>query len=417
MGTKPSGDPGSKEWIMTVEAAATMIHRERLQELLTEKVMEVAALPDHYSGDGFRSFMTEDDGRPVVRLAATHCPVQMDIWQGLRSPAQVGTYPIGLEDIWRHYACANIRSTRSDGSPNPLAMPEPFEDARKRFGRAVILSALLAMNPEIYEAHAEKVLRGDADPSDAYCRARGEVGGIIHKAVGRLALALMAPNRAVVPMTDQNIPKVIKGTRGEYHSGRYHGPCNNLYPQPSIAVMTGLLRFGVNRLPFRDEVAPEGTVRRLLGQYASIVLFDDQPPDDDGEGGVSLLDADRLAWMRRVNDYTDVAEEVVAERYCTYNLTGPNGGGACGKCVEACPSGALPNSSPAPDGTFPERLTRQAHRFWDGCLDFDFGNCCRDRGQKAQLYPEYVCARCEAVCAARGVCRPAADVARINGQA
>ncbi len=105
---------------MTVETAATMIHRERLQELLTEKVMEVAALPEHHWGDGFRSFMTDDDGRPVVRLAATQCPVQMDIWQGLRSPAQVGTYPIGLEDIWRHYACANIRSTRSTGQ---RAMP------------------------------------------------------------------------------------------------------------------------------------------------------------------------------------------------------------------------------------------------------------------------------------------------------
>ena len=36
-------------------------------------------------------------------------------------------------------------------------------------------------------------------------------------------------------------------------------------------------------------------------------------------------------------------------------------------------------------------------------------------GQKAQIYPEYVCARCEAICAARGIRKSPADVARING--
>ena len=125
---------------------------------------------------------------------------------------------------------------------------------------------------------------------------------------------------------------------------------------------------------------------------------------------------ERLAWLRRVCDYTDVAKEVVAGRYCTYNLTSADGASVCGKCIEACPAGALANSSPAPDGKYEERLLKQKHRFLDDTLDFDFGNCCRDRGQKAQLYEDYVCARCEAVCAARGVRKPKTEIERINEQ-
>ena len=402
---------------MTIGTRETPLVRGELQSQLTRKVTEVACQPDHNSSGGAPSFMTEDDGRPVVRLAATNCELDMDIWQGLRSPAKVGMYPIGLEDIWRHYATCNVRSTRADGSPNPLAMPEPFDEAKGRFRRAVIVSGVLAMNPDIYENYAGKIESGDIDPCDDYCRARGEVLAIINKGVGRLALSLMADGRAVVPMTVKNVGKVIDGTRGEYMKGRNHGPRSNHFPQTSVAVMTGLLRFGVSRLPFRDEVGPDGSVRRLMGQYGSIVIFDDRPMVTDGAGGMSLLDVEGLAKMRRANDYTVVEADATADRYCTYNLTGGNGASVCGKCIDACPVDALAHSSPGTDGTYDESLLRQKHRFWDGWLDFDSGNCCRDRGQKSQLCAEYVCARCEAVCAARGIHKSAADVRRMNGEA
>jgi len=377
--------------------------------------VEVAREPDYGWGDGFQSFMTEADGTPVVRLAVTNCRPDTDIWAGLRSPSLVGMYPIGLPDIWRHYAAANVKSTRYDGSPNPLAMPEPFEEALERYPRAVIISGMLVMNPQIYDSYAEKIAAGDLDPVDYYGRARGEVSGLINKALGKLALSLMSPDRAVIPMTGKNVGTIIDRCRSEYYKGRYHGPCNNCYPQNSVAVLTGLLRFGVSRLPFRDEVGPDGEVRRLFGQYASIVLFDGEEPVTDGAEGISLLDKDRLSRLRRVNNYTDVAPEVVAQRYCTYNLTRADGTSVCGKCIEVCPAGALANSSPGPDGTYDERLLRQKHRFFEGVLDFDAGNCIRDRGQKSQLHEDYVCARCAAVCAALGMRRSAADIERING--
>ncbi|KKL14276.1 hypothetical protein LCGC14_2517330, partial [marine sediment metagenome] len=412
----PSGGTfGERE--MITESKQVSLAVDGLQQRLADKVAEVARQPEHSWADGFCSFMAEPDGRHVLRVGATHCPPDMDIWQGLRSPAQVGMYPIGLEDIWMHYAAANVRSTRADGSPNPLAMPEPFADAMERFKRAVIISGMLAMNPTVYETYAGKIERGDADPPDDYCRARGEVSKLINKAVGRLALSLMAPNRAVVPMTGDNAGKVIDGTRSAYTKGKYHGPCNNAYPQNSIAVMTGLLRFGVSRLPFRDELGPDGQVRRLMGQYASVVIFDDHSPAGDNGDGVTLLEPDRLGRMRRVNDYADAAEDVVADRYCTYNLRGADGDGACRKCIKVCPSGALAHSSPDVDGAYSQKQLSQKHRFSGGTLDFDAGNCGRERGQKAQLYAEYVCARCEAICAARGIRKSPEEIARINAPA
>ncbi|MGD8238183.1 MAG: hypothetical protein PVH68_06515 [Armatimonadota bacterium] len=393
----------------------TPLAQDVLEALLTERATEVAREPEYSWGDDFRSFMTDEDGTPVVRLAATNCAPDMDIWEGLRNPARVGMFPIGLRDVWMHHAAANVRSTRYDGSPNPLAMPEPFEEALERLNRAVIISGMLALNPGVSEAYAGKIEQGELDPMDYYGRARGEAGAIINKAVGKLALSLMSPDRAVVPMTAANAAKVIDRTRSEYHKGRYHGPCNNHYPQNSIAVMTELMQFGIHRMPIRDEVWPGGVVQRLCGQYASIIIFDEEEPVTDGSGGVSLLDPERLAWLRRLSDYSDVADEVVGQRYCTYNVIIGDGRSACGKCIEFCPSGALPNSSPGPDGTTEARLLRQKHRFFDGALDFDFGTCCRDRGQKAQLYDDYVCARCDVICAVRGVCRPASEVEGING--
>ena len=38
----------------------------------------------------------------------------------------------------------------------------------------------------------------------------------------------------------------------------------------------------------------------------------------------------------------------------------------------------------------------------DGHLQFNFAQCLEDRTQRAKLYPDYACARCLAICAARG---------------
>ena len=386
-----------------------------LHNLLERKVAEVVGEPAFNWRSDFRPFMTDDTGAPVVRLAVTNCRIDMDIWEGLRGPSRVGMYPLDLSDVWKHFAAADVKGTRPDGTDAPLVMPESFEDARGRFRRAVIASGMLVLNPEIFKAYAEKIEAGDADPVDYYSRAMDDVDRIVEKALGKMALGLMASARAVVPMAERKVGQIVERTRAEYLKGRYHGPCNNHWPQNSIAVMTGLLRFGANRLPFRDEVTAEGKRQRLFGRYASLVVFDAEEPVADGNGGVSLLNAERMAWMRRINDYTDTAPEVMAERFCTYNKVGSDGTTICGKCMAGCPSGALANSTPLPGGSFEPRVTEQEHRFWKETLDFDHGNCCRDRHQKAMLFDEYVCIRCEALCAFEGVKKSRSELRAING--
>ena len=390
------------------------LDRGELEEFLTAKTAEVAAEPDYVWPGGFKSYRTDEEGRPLVRIGLANFSPDLDIWADLRNPAQVGCFPLAPADIWSHYAANNVQRTRPDGSPFPLAMPETFDQARQRFRRVVLISGMLAVNPMIHQSYFSKIEEGDPDPYDYYARATTEVAGIIDKAVAKLALALMEEDRAVVPMTTKGANLVIERTRSEYQKDRFHGPCNNNWPQNSVAVMTGLLRFGLNRLPFRDETGSDGRTDRLFGRYRSIVIFDGAEPRADESAGLRLLDPEELGNLFRTNDYTRVDQAAVAARYCTYNLTRNGGQSVCGRCLEVCPSQALPNSSPTPDGAYPSKVKNQGHRFWDEALDFDYQNCTSDRFQKAQIYEDYVCARCETVCAVQGIRKSEKEIRAIN---
>jgi len=376
-----------------------------LQDFLREEAARLADDPEFavHGGEDAQRFMSDHDGMPAVRAAVANASLETDPWQGLRSPAAVGLHPVSFRDIWDFYAANTIRNVRRDGSPNYLAMPETYEEARERFGRAVIVSALLPISPRVLAEYADALAEGDVVDCARYSRASSDAGQIIAKAIARLSLALLGEGRAVISMDPGTAGKVVDFTKASSETGKYHGPCNNPFPQNSVAVLTGLMQFGISRIPLRDELGPDGEVRRMMGQYSSLVVFDEAPPVVDSSGGVVLIDDSWLASRRKLVDYTVVDDDAVAARYCAYNRTDDDGRSVCGQCIKACPAGAIANSSPMPDGTYPERLARQKHRFHGGFLDFDFGNCASHRAQRQTLYSEYACARCVAVCAAQGL--------------
>lgn len=387
------------------------LNLEQLLSLLKQKVSEVIQEPEYKWNNDFTSFRADESGAPMVRLSMVNFSPDLDIWQRIRNPALVGRFPLTPSDIWEHYAAANFKKTGPDGRPSMLALPESFDAAKKRIKRLVILSAMVVINPQIYHSYEKKIEAGDADPFDNYKRAANEVDRIIDNGVKKLALSLMAPGRAVVPMTSKNTQKIVDRTRGEYRKGQYHGPCNNHWPQNSIAVMTGLLKFGVNRLPFRDEVTRDGERERLFGRYRSIVIFDEK---EAVSNGMLVLDEERLTRLHQVNDYTNCEPEIVDQRYCTYNLLKKDNTSSCGFCLTQCPSNSLANSAPGPDGAYSEKVINQKHRFWEEDIAFDFENCVSDRTRRAELFDDYVCARCEVICATRGLKKPASDLKRMG---
>ena len=382
---------------------AEKISRDTLEALLQGKVEEVASEPSYSWGDGFNGFMVDDAGKPVIRVAIANFMPKVDIWEGLRSPACVGLYPLMPADIWLHGAVANVECMKPDGSPNPFAMPETYEEALGRIRRAVVVSTMLVVNPDVYAKYAEKMEGGDTAPYDHYQQVTDQVWEILDRATSKVALALASKDRMAVPMTRKVTSTIIKGVRGAYTTGRFNGPCNGHWPQNSVAALTGLVRFGVSRLAFRDELGEDGKPRRLCGRFGSIVIFDEDSPVHDPENGITKLDRERLSFIRKVNDYAFDDEDVVAERFCTYNRSRSDGTSVCGRCIQVCPSGALPRSSPLPDGSFPEKLLKQQHRFHDGVLDFDAGACHRYHHQRTEVWEEFSCGRCEVVCAVRGV--------------
>lgn len=375
-----------------------------LREYLKEKIRQIAREPAFARDGGGEPFLRDEDGTPAIRLAVANCSIDTDIWQGLRSPAAVGSYPIGLREVWDYFAAKTLRGVRHDGSPNYLGIPESFDEARSRFDRAVIVSALLPLAPRILVTYAAGIERHEVAECDTYARASEDVGAMVSKVVGKLALALVCKERAVVCMDPANATRVAEFTLPQARTGRYHGPCNCPWPQNSVAVLTGLMQFGVSRIPLRDEKRPDGTTQRLMGSYCSLVVFDKQPLVTDGTDGIVVIDEKRIADMRQLADFTRTDAGLLARRFCAYNRTASaDGHSVCGRCMAVCPAGAIANSSPRPNGIYPERILAQKHRFHDGFLDFDFASCTSSRNQMSGLYSEFACAHCVVMCAVHGV--------------
>jgi len=63
-----------------------------------------------------------------------------------------------------------------------------------------------------------------------------------------------------------------------------------------------------------------------------------------------------------------------------------------------------------PSGDYSPEVKEQEHRFYEDKIQFDYGSCCDDREQLANLYPEWSCARCVTICGSEGLRRPASII-------
>jgi ferredoxin len=387
-----------KEHLMALEK----ITPASIEAALRRKIEEIRTKPAYLWADGRRNHAVNQEGEAAMKVGVANCTLDFDLWKRLRNPALIGRHPVGLREIWEYYATKDIKKTRPDGTPNYLSMPTPFEDITDRFGRAVIISAMLPLSQAIFERYAEAIVDRAPAPHDAYCKAWAETNQLLDEAVAKLAMALLGPERAVVPMTGDMVGAISQQAVPPIRQGNYHGPCKGgNFPQKSVGVLTGLVQFGVSRIVFRDEVH-NGRVERFTGPIRSIVLFDSQEPITDGSDGIVHLTEDWREHVMSLCDFTDVHPDVNRQRYCTYIPDQAREEEGCGLCVKYCPSGAVGNSAPQPNGEYAAAIRQQASRFSDGRLQFDFARCLEERTQKAQLYPDYMCGRCVAACATRG---------------
>jgi len=370
-----------------------------LADTFKDRIMELQGEPAFQWGAEKIKYAVDKRGEPRVKLSIGNVPLDYDLWKGLRNPAVIGLYPAGLREIWEFYA--NRRKDRIDesGRRTLFQVPRSYEFAHRNYGRAVIISVMLPFSSKVIGDYAQVILRDGMESSHIFSRMYKDINLMIDKATNRVAIDLFRKDNVVVAMDNTTVTAVSKEAIPPTHQGASHGPSKGVnYPQKSISVLMGLGQFGISKIVFRDEIE-DGKVQRFVGPLRSIIIFDKEDPVMDGEGGIIYPTESWRKFLFNLYDFTNTDPNINSYRFCTYI---PQNDVGCGKCIGCCTAGAQVNSAPAPDGSYPEQVSRQTHRFWEGKLQFDFGRCCDERGQIATMFPEWSCAKCVSVCAAEG---------------
>ncbi len=345
-----------------------------------------------FSGTHRPPFELDEDGLPAGRAGVANCSLDFDLWKDLRNPAVVGLHPAGLEEIWEYYACNMASALDPGGRRTMFRIPEPYETATKRYGRAVIVSVMVPVSRDLTSTYYKLIQEGSPSPLETFHQAMRDLNRLADQSVTRLAYRLMSPERVVLPMSGDVVSALGEQAIPATRRGDSHGPCKAVFPHKSVAVLTGLGQFGAHRLVMRDEII-NGQVRRFLGPVRSLIMFD---PDKPSTGaGLRLLTED---WKQRLIRLQMGA--MPGYRLC--QRFNPDAALRCSSCLDSCPTGAVSNSAIGPDGTYSEDVQKQSHRFWENHLQFDFQRCAENTSRPARIYGNWVCARCLVACAASG---------------
>ena len=91
--------------LITIESEAppvspsALVSRSTLEKLLMEKILQLNAQPEFQWQEDHTIYEQDSDGSPAVRVSVAGCPVDFDLWAGLRNPAIVGVFPAGFREI------------------------------------------------------------------------------------------------------------------------------------------------------------------------------------------------------------------------------------------------------------------------------------------------------------------------------
>ena len=77
---------------------------EGIENAFKEKILELQEEPEFQCNREQIKYAADADGAPIVKVAVGNVPVDYDLWEGLRNPAVVGLYPVGLREIWEFYS-------------------------------------------------------------------------------------------------------------------------------------------------------------------------------------------------------------------------------------------------------------------------------------------------------------------------
>ena len=375
-----------------------------MTKIFKEKILELQDEPEFQRSIEKTKFATDKNSDPAVKLAVGNVPLDYDLWEGLRNPALIGIYPAGLREIWEFYANRRRGQVDETGRQTIFQVPRSFEFALNNYQRAVIISVMLPFSKTIVRDYVGQVIKEKKTSSYRFTSMYEDINRMADKALTRTAIELVTKDsdRIVVAFNNDTVKAISTEAIPQTRQGGSHGPSKGgNYPQKSVAALVGLGQFGISRIVFRDELI-DGKVERFTGPVRSIIIFDKQPPVNGGQGGIIYPSKAWRQFLFQLFDFTKTQPEINKYRFCSHIPLNDNG---CNKCVDCCPSGAQPGSAPQSDGQYPEQVARQAHRFWEGNLQFDYGKCCDDRGQMAGLLPEWSCARCLTICMDQGIRR------------
>jgi hypothetical protein len=382
---------------MSLPLASSPITEDNLIREFTQAISELSSEPEFQREDRI-GYATDEPNQPAVKLAAAQVPLSYDLWKDLRNPAGIGLHPAGIRDIWEFYAHKRVSGIDEAGRSTIFQIPTPFETAQGTYKRVIIVSVMLPFSPSLIDEYAQIIVENRRGSSHIYTRMYEEVNSLLESATSRVAISLFDKDMVAIPMVNKTIQSISEGAVPLTHQREAHGPSKGgNFPQKSIAALVGLGQFGVHRIIFRDELAGNA-IHRFTGPIRSLVLFDTQEGSEENGTIIALTDKWRT-FLMELYDFTRKDPEINQYRFCTHI---PLDDAGCEMCTTFCPSGAQGNSMPDMDGTFSPHIEGQQHRFWNGLLQFDYGRCCEERGQMAEIFPEWSCSRGLSICAAKG---------------